>query len=304
MSSSLYPCHKAALRRLALSLGAAAVGFARAGAVDPAAADSYDRWLDDGCNASMQWMRRHAPLRRDPRSLLPGARTVIATAWPYAPVGGYRHPHIADYALGRDYHRVVRDRLDALARLIADRTGALSRPCVDTAPLPERYWAVRAGIGTVGLNGQLHVPGIGAGVVLGTLLTTLELAPDEPISHNPCHRCGACLRACPGGALRGDGTLDARRCHSYLTIECPDDELPPGTCLGGRVYGCDICRRVCPLEPAEPAIEPLDEFRPDPRLLAIDRATLANLRSGDWRRLFADSPVRHTPARRIRRNAR
>lgn len=251
----------------------------------------------------MQWLRRHAPLRCDPRLLLPGARTVIATAWPYAPAGGYHHPHIADYALGRDYHRVVRGRLDCLARFIADHSGALCRPCVDTAPLAERYWAVCAGIGTVGLNCQLHVPGTGAGVVLGFLLTTLELAPDAPIAVNPCDRCGACLRACPGHALRGDGTLDARRCHSYLTIECPDEQLPEGTRLDGRVYGCDICRRVCHLEPAEPP-EPLDEFRPDPRLLSADLSVFANLRPGDWRRLFADSAVGHTPARRLRRNAK
>lgn len=302
MSSSLYPCLKTILRRHAADLGAVATGFARAQAVTADCANGFDRWLADGCHADMLWMQRHAPLCRDPRLLLPGARTVIVTAWPYAPAGGYHHPHIADYALGRDYHRVLRGRLELLAREITRHTGALSRACVDTAPLPERYWAVQAGIGYVGLNGQLHVPGTGAGVVLGTLLTTLELAPDSPVPTR-CDRCGACLRACPGQALRGDGTLDARRCHSYLTIEYGGDRLPPGTRLGPHVYGCDICRRVCHLEPAEPP-EPLDEFRPDPRITAIDRATLALLGSGDWRRLFSDSAVSRAPAKRLRRNAK
>lgn len=300
MSSSLSPCRKTALRRLAAELGAYRTGFARAGRLSDPAVCRYAVWIERGCHASMDYLERHAALRADPRLVMPGARTVISMAFPYGPAGGYHHPHIADYALGADYHRVLRARLEPLVRHLADNYGALSRVCVDTAPVAERYWAVTAGVGFTALNGRLYVPGAGSRFFLTTVLTTLELAPDEPCAGG-CTGCGACVRACPGGALLGDGTLDARRCHSYLTIE-HRDALPAGTALGPRIYGCDVCSRVCPLDRIEPP-EPLDEFRPDPRLISLDRAAFAALRAGDWRRLFGDSAVRRAPASRLRRNA-
>jgi len=300
MNLSLSPCRKSELRRLLTRAGAFRAGFAAATEIDAAAAAQYRGWLAAGCHASMTWMERHEPLRLHPAAVLPGAHTVIAAAFPYPARAG--HPLIADYALGEDYHRAVRRRLEPVARYIRDEWGALSRVCVDTAPLPERYWAVRAGVGFTGLNGHLYLPGAGAAFVLGEIVTSLELPPDEPVA-SQCTGCGECVRACPAGALRADGTLDARRCLSYLTIEHRGD-LPPGTGLHGRVYGCDACRAACPLTRAATPPDPLPELRPRPAVTALDRDALATITSGQWRRLFADSAVSRASAATLRRNAR
>ncbi len=247
----------------------------------------------------MAYLERNINVRFDPRLLMPGARTVISVAFPYRPSGGYHHRYIADYALGRDYHIVVRQRLHALAQYIFRNFGAVSRPCVDTAPIPERYWACRSGLGWIGLNGQLIVPGVGSGVFLGELVTSLELTPDSPLPGH-CGRCGACLRACPGQALRGDSTLDSIRCHSYLTIE-HRDALPGGTRLGNHIYGCDLCQRVCPHNSSEPP-EPLPEFTPDPRLLILDPQSIQHLTSGRWKRLTSTSAMNRIPLKQLKRN--
>lgn len=287
MSSSLSLWCKGAVVAEARRAGAVAVGCAAALPVDPRFRDAYRDWIARGCHGTMDYLARYDDVRFDPCRLLPGARTVISLAFPYRPAGGYHHPLIADYALGEDYHRVVRRRLDALARFIADNFGARCRPCVDTAPLPERYWAQKAGVGWRGLNGQLIVPGVGSGVFLGELVTTLELEPDLPLEGD-CGRCGACVAACPGGALDSCG-MDARRCLSYLTIE-HRGEMPAGVKIGEMIYGCDICQRVCPHNVGEPP-EPLKEFNPDPRLLKLDREAFFNLTGGDWRRLTASSAM-------------
>lgn len=299
MSSSLSPCIKSAIRREAAALGAFRTGFALAEPVDDRAARQYADWLASGANAGMDWMRRHEPLRRDPRLLLSGARTLIVMVFPYRQPDGCHHLHIADYALGCDYHAVLRERLTRLARFIFSRTGAISRACVDTAPLPERYWAVRAGVGFTGLNGQLYVPGAGSGFFTGTLITTLPLAPDEPVD-NGCLRCGACLRACPGGALSATG-LDARRCLSYLTIE-HRGPLPDDVRLGNRIYGCDVCARVCPLNAVAPPA-PLPEFAPSSEVMALDRRAILEMTTGQYRRLFSHSAIRRAPLSQLRRNA-
>ncbi len=275
------------MRREAARLGAVAFGCAAATEVSRDFRVAYRKWIAEGRNGTMDYLARYGDVRFDPRRLLPGARTVISMAFPYRPAGGYHHPHIADYALGEDYHRVVKRRLAELSRFISENFGAQSRPCVDTAPLPERYWAEVAGVGWRGLNGQIIVPGVGSGVFLGELVTTLELPPDSPLAGD-CGRCGACRAACPGGAFDGGG-FDARRCLSYLTIE-HRGEIPADVCFGESVYGCDICQRVCPHNVGEPP-EPLEEFNPDPRLLKLERASFANLTGGDWRRLTACSAM-------------
>lgn len=297
---------KGRIADMARAAGAVAVGFARADEVDASVRACYEKWIAEGRHGSMAYLDRYADVRFDPRLLLPGARTVISMAFPYRPPGGYHHPHIADYALGRDYHTVIKARLAPLVRYIGETTGASSRVCVDTAPILERYWATRAGIGFIGLNRQLIVPGVGSGVFLGELVTTLEVEPDSPLASTcepdeapTCARCGRCIDACPGAAL-ADG-FDARMCRSYLSIE-HRGELPAGaSTLGACVYGCDVCQRVCPHNAAEPP-EPLAEFYPDPRLLKLDRAALSNLSAGDWRRLTKDSAMRRITIHQLRRN--
>lgn len=271
------------VRSAVRAAGAVAVGYAEALPVEADAVEAYCQWLARGRHGSMAYLEKYGEVRFDPRQLLPGARTVISAAFPYRPAGGYHHRHIADYALGQDYHVVLKKRLEPVVGLIAGRYGAQSRICVDTAPLPERHWAVKAGIGFVGLNRQLIVPGAGSGIFLAEILTTLALPPSVPIDAD-CGRCGLCVKACPGGALRAEGGFDARHCLSYLTIE-HRGERTDGI-RSACAYGCDVCQRVCPHNAAEPP-EQLPEFRPDPRLLALDAGALSALASGDWRRLSA-----------------
>lgn len=301
MSSSLSPCTKTAVTRELAACGAVRAGFARAAAVNRRAAAEYGRWIGCGYHGAMSYLARHAPLRLSPESVLPGARTVISAAFPYAPPPGGGHPLVADYALGRDYHAVVRGRLERVADFIRGNYGALCRVCCDTAPVPERYWAVRAGVGYTGLNHQLYVPGMGAAFFLGEIVTTLEFPPDGPVE-SECTSCGACVRACPTGALGPGGEFDARKCLSYLTIEYRGD-LPADANLHGRVYGCDACRKACPLSPAEP-VEALSEFRPDAELLTLDREAFATMTAGRYRRLFAQSAIRRASLSQLRRNAR
>lgn len=300
MSSKPSLCSKTILRRLLARAGATRSGFAAAGDIDPAAAAQYDAWLADGCHAGMDWLARHRPLRLHPAHVLPGVHTVIMAAFPYTADAG--HPLVADYALGADYHRALRGRLEPVADYLRRDCGALARICIDSAPLPERYWAVRAGLGFTGLNGQLYIPGRGAAFHLAAILTTLALPPDTPLAGG-CTACGACLRACPAGALRGDGTLDARRCLSYLTIE-HRGELPAEESLHGRVYGCDACRRACPLTRDAQPPAPLPELAPRPDVCALTRDDYATLTASRWRRILAPTPLGHTTPSRLRRNAR
>ena len=319
MSLNPCPCNNAEVSRLARQAGAVAVGFAEATAVDDATADGFRRWLAAGCHGSMAYMERYVDLRLDPRLLVDGARTVISMAFPYAPIDGYHHPCISDYALGLDYHHVLRARLQPVADAIVAAQGGEARICIDSAPVLERYWAVRAGVGFIGLNHQLIVPDMGAGMFLAEIITTAEFQPSQPCTLT-CQGCRRCLTACPGHALTDHSfplstlstpsltsyplpltsNLDARRCVSYLTIEHRGD-LPADTNLGAMVYGCDVCRRVCPHSAGAPA--PLPEFAPRPEVKAHTRATLAAITAGPFRRLAAGSPIARISPAQLRRNA-
>lgn len=285
---------KGEIRRRALLAGAVAFGCARVQPVEESVREAYKKWITLGRHGTMGYMERNSEVRFNPGLLVPGARTVISMAFSYRPVGGYHHPNIADYALGKDYHIVLKRRLAVVAGFIADQYGAQSRVCVDTAPILERYWAARSGVGFIGRNHQLIVPGVGSEVFLSEIVTTLELQPDAPID-TECHNCNRCRMACPAGTFS-----DVRRCHSYLTIE-HRGELPSDIVLGAHVYGCDICQRVCPFNVGEKP-EPLPDFHPDPRLLMLDKTAMTTLSSGEWRRLTKESAMSRVPYKILRRN--
>lgn len=326
------------IRREVFAVGAYACGVVRAMPVTAEAVARYEEWLADGNAGNMDYLGRYGEVRRDPRLLLDGegARTLIVTLFAYQdnvhPAEGV--PYIAHYALGQDYHDVLRRRLKTVIGQLRPRFGGKWRICVDSAPLMERYWAARAGLGVIGDNGCLIVPGVGANFFIATIVTTAQMPTDDPVegtSH--CLGCGRCVRACPTGALRGDGSVDARRCISYLTIESHDD-IPADIPTGNTLYGCDVCRRACPLaccktdigqgrqlehsknlENSEHSsvstsgkfaetVTVLPEFTPDSRLLSMTVADWRALDDEGYAALTAHSAMRRVSLDKLRSTLR
>jgi len=279
----------ARLKERARAEGFDLVGVAGAGPAE--GAERLRGWLDAGYSAGMAWMERTAALRADPRTLLPGCRSVVAVAMSYRsslPASTESPPRgrvwISRYAWGRDYHRLVKRRLVRLGRwLAAEAPGCGWRVAVDTAPVLEREWAARAGLGWIGKSTMLLNRRFGSELFLGVLLTDLELVVDQPVPAH-CGRCTACLDACPTRAFPEPRVLDARRCIAYLTVE-HRGELPPGRehISGRMVAGCDVCNEVCPWNRRAPAdLHP--ELAPAPHRYWPLLAALESLDGEGWRK--------------------
>jgi epoxyqueuosine reductase len=246
------------------------LGFTLAG-IAPAHPSRYrgylERWLAEGQAGEMEYLHRRLDERTDVGQLLPGARSVICVAMNYhvplnAPDTTGPQGRVARYALGDDYHELIKPRLYDLADFIRDTVpGAQTRCGVDTAPIMEKELAARAGIGWIGKNTNVINPHIGSWIFLGEVITTLDLPVDEP-AIDRCGSCRRCIDACPTGAITAPYELDARRCISYLTIEHRNAIDPPlASQMGEWLYGCDICQDVCPwnskaIDTAEPALQP------------------------------------------------
>ncbi len=297
---------RAATLTAAVRARARALGFDRVaiGPLEPPEhAAAFQRWLDAGYAGTMEYLARGRDARLDPRALLPGARSVIAVALSYTPrddAGGWEP--VARYARGRDYHEVMRPRLEALGQALGEMTGgqARSRPGVDTSAILERDLAARAGLGWIGRNTNLIDQTLGSFFFIGIVLTTAELRTDAPVPDR-CGSCSACLDACPTRAFVAPYVLDARRCISYLTIEhrgpiAPD--LRAG--IGEWVFGCDVCQTVCPWNRKAPAAtEP--ELRAAGPLEPV--ATWLGLDDDQFRARFRGSAIRRARRGGLLRNA-
>jgi epoxyqueuosine reductase len=294
------------LKARARSLGCDLVGIARAGP-----ADHFDRlrdWLARGFAGEMDYMQRHERARRDPASVLPAVRSVVMVGVSYRPEeddkAGPDQPmgKVARYARGPDYHDVLRDRLNRLlAWLHGEVPGCVGRGVVDTAPLLERDFARRAGLGWVGKNTMLIHKKLGSYLFLGALLVDLELQPDAEHVASHCGTCTACLDACPTQAFAGPGWLDSRKCISYLTIELRGpvpEELRQG--MGEWIFGCDVCQEVCPWNRKAPAGTNW-EGRED--LVALDPVELLTMTPEEFRRRFRGTALMRTKRRGLLRNA-
>ncbi len=291
--------------KLIAGSGVARYAVVRTGPVEEDANEQFLQWTESGNHGTMEYLPRHRKLRTDPAYLLDGVRSMICCAIPYpSPLHlPPRKSQIAAYALGDDYHDVVRDILSVIASRIKNTYGGEVRVCVDTAPLPERYWALRSGLGFRGLNGHLIVPDLGSFFFLGEILTTALLpVTDNGCTTSECIKCGACVRACPTGALKADGTVDARRCISYLTIE-HRGEFPAGTNLHGHLYGCDVCGEVCPHNRLAHEHKVDSRLQPRPELLELSVGEAAEMTQEQFSLLFRKSAVKRAKLAGLRRNA-
>ncbi|EDP58269.1 tRNA epoxyqueuosine(34) reductase QueG [Vibrio sp. AND4] len=234
------------------------LGFQKVGICDVDLSEheaALQKWLDAGYHGSMDWMARHGMMRARPSELLPGTVRVISVRMDYLPpeakfasnLANKSHAYISRYALGRDYHKLVRKQLNKLGKLIEQEVGQFGyRPFVDSAPILERPLAQKAGLGWTGKHSLILDKDCGSWFFLGELLIDLPLPVDEP-SIDQCDKCKACMTSCPTQAIVDEKVVDARRCISYLTIEfdgvIPEEFRKP---MGNRIYGCDDCQLVCP----------------------------------------------------------
>ena len=296
----------ASVKQRALDLGFTSVGVARADELGAEGAHLHE-WFARGYQASMQWMARDAAKRQDPRMVLPGARSVIATALNYYDLSS--HPadegvgKFSRYAWGDDYHLVIPKRLEQLLAFVQELLpGTVGRVYVDTGPVMDKAWAVRSGIGWLGKHTNVITREFGSWVFLGEILVDAELAYDDPMTDH-CGTCTACLDACPTGAIVEPYLLDARRCISYWTIE-HRGPIDPGIAakMGGWVFGCDVCQDVCPWNRfQQPTRE--DSFHPREGSVAPALADLASITAEEFSRRFTRSPVKRTKREGLMRNA-
>ncbi|MHC5185454.1 MAG: tRNA epoxyqueuosine(34) reductase QueG, partial [Planctomycetota bacterium] len=298
------------IKQYCMELGFDAVGITTADPVDAELIEYFKAWVDDGCAAMMGYLGRNIDKRFDPEQLLKGARSVICVALNYRPARDDLTDdppvRIARFAQYEDYHPFIKERLFQLAEFIKNEIadGIRFKACVDSVPIAERALAQRAGLGFVGKNHMLINPEMGSQFLLGELITTLDLEPDEPFAQVPCGDCGRCVRACPTGALDRDGYFDARKCISYLTIEEPDEiSTEYREKLDNRIFGCDECILACPHELKGAVRKNKDLiFHPEWQNLTPDQ--IENMTEGEFQKIFAGSGFIRLGLDRLKRNAR
>lgn len=302
--------HAAAIRHfITTQLGFDLVGFAPAERMEREA-DLFQEWLGRGHHGTMEWIARNNDKRRDVRQILPSARSVIVVArnyyTPHQHSSQPDHAKISRYAWGRDYHNILPKKLKQLHRYIQTlEPNAESRWYVDTGPILEKQWAVRAGLGWMGKHTNIINRGMGSWLFLGVLISSLELEYDSPIG-DFCGSCTRCLDACPTNAFPQPYLLDATRCISYVTIEqLPKEEIPTeyGQQMENWVFGCDICQQVCPWNRfQQPTTEP--DFQPRPGVLDLTVEQVRAMSDEEFQERFQGSPVRRAKAEGFRRNGR
>lgn len=239
------------LKREAARLGFDGCGIAKATRLDDEARD-LEAWLSQDRHATMGWMANHFEKRVDPRALVPGAKSVVSVFVSYWQPEYQHAPHalkVSRYAWGDDYHGVLKEKLAELFDWLDTETGgAGGRAFTDSAPVMDKAWAERAGLGWRAKNTNLISPSHGSFVFLGELIVDVDLAPDDPFTADHCGSCTRCLDACPTGALDAPYQIDGGRCISYWTIEHRGDDVPADLAsqFGTWMFGCDICQDVCP----------------------------------------------------------
>lgn len=294
------------IMNLSRKMGFDACGIAPAGQLEKES-EAFRHWLKEGHHGNMGYMNRNVNKRLDPRLLNDWARSMIMLMLNYYPseyklsTGKYK---VSKYAYGRDYHEVMKNKLHRMVEAIEDEIGGiLARVFVDSAPVLEKAWASRSGLGWIGKNSCLIHQEKGSFFFLGCIITNLELHYNDTETKNRCGSCTACMDACPNGAIIAPGIIDARKCISYLSIEHKGafEKEYEDARLHGWIFGCDVCQDVCPWNRFSKAHTEA-EFLPRPEL--------RNMKAGDWesldeegfQKLFKGSTVERTGFQNLKRN--
>lgn len=290
----------------ALKLGFDACGIAKATRIPESEIASFHFWLNQNFHAGMRYMENHSTMRYDPRLLVKGCRSVVVVAMNYEPAEKQTPdaPKIARFAYGKDYHAVIRRKLQKLLQLINEQGHVVhGRAFADSAPVAERFWAVQSGLGWTGKNHQLILPQKGSYFFLGELMIDIELDYDAPLP-NHCGRCRLCLEACPTKALTETSGMDARCCLSYLTIEKRGSFNPQEASLVGKnkyLFGCDICQEVCPWNRFAKGNK-IPELQAKPAFLSMKREDYEKMTEKDFDDLFCGTCLERTGYEGVLRN--
>jgi epoxyqueuosine reductase len=288
-------------------LGFSYCGIARAEQLDDDAR-RLEQWLNKGMQGTMQYMENHFDLRIDPRKLVPGTQSVITLLLNYFPSQKQSpdQPQIASYAYGEDYHFVIKDKLHTLLHQMREKIGNVQgRGLVDSAPVLERSWAVKSGLGWVGKNGNLITRKQGSFFFIATLMVDIPLAYDSPLVKDYCGTCTQCIDACPTDAILPDKVIDGSKCISYFTIELKDQLIPNE--MKGKwndwMFGCDTCQDVCPWNRfSRPHSE--TRFTPIPEILELSTGEWEQLGEAAFKQIFGQSPLLRRKYKGIRENLR
>jgi len=295
------------VKNLAMSHGFDQCGIAKAAPLDEDAR-RLEKWLQHGFHGEMHYMSNHFELRVDPTKLVPGAKSVITLLYNYFPEETQKSsaPKVAKYAYGEDYHLIIREKLKIFLQSIREKLGNIEgRGFVDSAPVLERSWAQKSGLGWIGKNGNLINKKMGSFFFIATLITDLELEPDIPHAKDYCGTCSKCVDACPTEAILINKTIDASKCISYFTIELKSKDLPEDLSSKSEnwIFGCDICQDVCPWNRfstphQHPELEPIKE------LMQFDIEDWLQLNEERFKTIFKQSPLKRSGFEGIKRNLR
>ncbi len=293
------------VKQLATQSGFDYCGIAKAGKLDEDAR-RLESWLNKGFHGTMTYMNNYFDLRIDPTKLVPGAKSVITLLLNYFPTQkqNKQAPQVSKYAYGKDYHEVIKEKLNTFLRLLKDNIGDVhGRGFTDSAPVLERTWAQKSGLGWVGKNGNLITKTNGSFFFIATLITDLDLEPDSPFIKDYCGTCTKCIDNCPTDAILPDKVIDGSKCISYFTIELKD-MLIPGEMkekFENNLFGCDICQDVCPWNRfSTPTTE--TAFTPLREILNFTENDWEEITEETFKIIFKHSPLKRAKYVGIKRN--
>jgi len=299
--------HTRIVKQAAFSLDFDFCGIARAEMLDDDAR-RLEKWLSSGMQGSMQYMENYFDLRVDPQKLVPGAKSVITLLLNYFPSQSQNAdaPKISKYAYGRDYHEVIKSKLKNFLEMLREKIGDIrGRGFVDSAPVLERTWAQKSGLGWIGKNGNLITKKNGSFFFIATMITDLELQYDDPFVKDYCGSCTKCIDSCPTNAILPNKVVDGSRCISYFTIELKDMLIPSQ--VQGKfdnwMFGCDVCQDVCPWNRFSKTTSEI-ELQPIQEVLNFSLRDWEEVSEESFNKIFKNSPLKRSKYSGIKRNLR